>query len=190
MRFRNVAAAGLAATVVVTLTGCQQDEPSVPLPTAPPATSASPAPTVDEAEAAAMKGVRTAYADYQRVVAAAQNKGDPKAKDLASYVAEPLLGQIRNSIGSMAKAGFVVKGRTESKGDPEITELNLDDRTPTATIEDCIDPSSAVLTSKKTGKPQPAPSGQPPRYLVVSTAKQVSGKWYIDGTKGYWERPC
>jgi hypothetical protein len=186
---RTITAAGLAMAGLVTLAGCQRDEPSVPLPAPPPSGVASVAPTEDPARAAAERDVLTAYAAYREAADAAWIKGDSKAKNLATVVAEPLLGQIRYVIGQHRNAGLIAKGRRVSA--PEVTEVDLTGRTPKAVIDDCMDYSQWSIVVKKTGKPAPRPSVTgPSKFLVTAQAKQVSGRWYIAESQGDPSRPC
>lgn len=175
----------LAAATV--LAGCTDDEPG-PATSAstPPSTAATP--SIDPEAGQARTQILAVYANYQQAVMAASLKGDYQAKALAQYTAEPLLGQTRNSIYQIKQAGLVNKG-TRSWS-PQITDVQLDGASPTATIEDCTDTSKWIVVSRKTNKPVPAPSGRPTKYLVTSTAKKVSGKWYIAESKGDWSRPC
>lgn len=173
----------LAAATV--LAGCTDDNPGTSsLPSSSPSTAASP--SVEAGEARTQ--ILSAYAGYQQAVMAASLKGDHQAKELAQYTAEPLLGQTRNSIYQIKQAGLVNKG--ERRWSPQITDLQLDQATPTATIEDCTDTSTWLVVSRTTGKPAPKPSGRPDKYLVTSTAKKVGGKWYVAESKGDWSRPC
>jgi type IV pilus biogenesis protein CpaD/CtpE len=175
----------LAAAAV--LAGCTDDEPSTSTSSSsPPSPAASP--SVDVEQGQARTQILTVYTGYQQAVMAASLKGDYQAKALAQYTAEPLLGQTRNSIYQIKQAGLVNKG--VRRWSPQITDIQLDGTPPTATIEDCTDTSEWIVVSRKTDKPVPAPSGRPTKYLVTSTAKKVSGKWYIAESKGDWSRPC
>lgn len=186
-RRRAVAAVTCAGALL--LSGCTKDEPARPAP-APTsvAPSAAPSATEDPAKAQARKDVVAVYETYQRVVMAASLKGDSRSKEFAEVIAEPLLGQTRNSIYQLTNAGLVVEG--EKTWSVETVEVDLGGSTPTATIEDCTDISKTKLVIKKTGKPAPTPSGRPSKYLVTSQAKKVSGKWYISEAKSDWSRPC
>jgi hypothetical protein len=182
----RVSTAVLLAAATV-LAGCTDDDPGTPsVPSSSPSTAASPSVDVEAGEARTQ--ILSAYAGYQQAVMAASLKGDHQAKELAQYTAEPLLGQTRNSIYQIKQAGLVNKG--ERRWSPQITDMQLDQPTPTATIEDCTDTSTWLVVSRTTGKPAPTPSGRPDKYLVTSTAKKVGGKWYVAESKGDWNRPC
>ena len=179
--------AAMCLASAMLLAACTTED-SAPTPPASSAPSAAPSASEDAAFKLARAEVLIAYDGYQRAVMAASLKGDYEAKALADFTAEPLLGQTRNSIYQIKQAGLINKG--ERRWSPQVVDLQLDDEPQTAKVEDCTDTSKWIVVVRKTGKPAPAPSGRPTKYLVTSTAKKVSGKWYIAESTGDWERPC
>ena len=185
-RDQNRSGAALCMAALLALSGCTSDPSPAPLPSG--SQSAVPSATQDAADTKARTDVLAAYDGFQRALQAALTSGDYQSKDLVKFTAEPLLGQTRNSIYQLKQAGL--KGKGQRRWSPQVVDLQLEQKTPTATIEDCTDNSKWTVVSTKTGKPMPAPSGRPAKYLVTSTAKKVSGTWYVSEQNGDWARPC
>ncbi|MEU1812978.1 hypothetical protein [Micromonospora aurantiaca (nom. illeg.)] len=173
--------------LLLAVAGCSGDEPA-PEPPGASVTSAAPSPTVDPAEAKARADALAVYAAYRTAYQAAVAKADFRSKDLPKYVAEPLLGQVRNAFSQMNDAGVISRG--ESIWNGQAVDVQLDAEPPVVTIEDCRDTSAVVTVDRKTGKPAPAPSNQAKKYIVVSKAKQVDGTWYVFESTGDRSRTC
>ena len=183
-RFRIAALVLACPAALVSLTACASGTVASPR-EAPPAAR----PTGnDPARAAAEREILAAYDGYQRAVMTASVQGDLQAQQLAGYAADPLLGQTRRSLAKIAGAGLINKGTR--RWSPRITTVQLDQQVASATIEDCTDTIDWLVVQRSTGKPAPAPSGRPRRYLVISAAERLDGRWYIVESTGRWDQPC
>ncbi|MER7780495.1 hypothetical protein ABTZ21_36855 [Streptomyces sp. NPDC096191] len=69
--------------------------------------------------------------------AEAYRTGTDKGTGLERYASLDALGQTRLDLARMKEAGTVVRG--EVGHDPEVTSLDLEAKTPTAKLSDCID---------------------------------------------------
>ncbi|MER8199494.1 hypothetical protein ABTY00_36920 [Streptomyces microflavus] len=181
MTARLTRRAGLCAAVplVLVLTGCGGGDDSAKPSAAPPAAS-SPAPSAsasvdpDEAEKAA---VLASYAAMAREQMKAYRQADAKGTDLEKYATTEALGQIRNDLANMKAAGTVVRG--ELGHEAEVTALDMEAQTPTATLSDCVDLSGYETYDVKAKKAIPLPTQQPLRYVMTATAQRWEGRWMV-----------
>ncbi|MDG4784941.1 hypothetical protein O7626_03165 [Micromonospora sp. WMMD1102] len=159
---------GLGVALCV-LAGCTSDpaEPDV-APTS--ATTAAGTPTPDAVEEGARHDILAAYNGYLEAYVKASATADYRTKELATYVGEPLLGQLLNNLFNMSRSGVHNEGRPTWS--PTVTELRLDANQ--AVIQDCFDSTNWNTVG---GKAQP--TAQAKRYPVVVKAKRVNDKWYV-----------
>ncbi|MFJ3973398.1 hypothetical protein ACIPYR_35365 [Streptomyces parvus] len=177
MTTRHRAGLCAAVTLALALTGCggSDDDPKPVFPTlkaSSPAASASADP-----DAAEKRAVLASYAAMSREQMKAYRKADAKGTDLEKYATTEALGQIRNDLANMKAAGTVVRG--ELGHDAEVTELDMEAQTPTATLSDCVDLSAYETYDVKAKKVIPLPTEQPLRYVMTATAQRWDGRWMV-----------
>ncbi|MFG3323969.1 hypothetical protein ACGF3J_38620 [Streptomyces sp. NPDC048171] len=107
----------------------------------------------------------------------AYRTGTDKGTGLERYATLDALGQTRLDLARMKEAGTVVRG--EIGHDPEVTSLDLEAKTPTAKLSDCIDLSEYQTYDVRAKKVIPLPSEQPLRYIATATAERWDGRWMI-----------
>ncbi|CAH9420361.1 putative secreted protein/lipoprotein [Streptomyces globisporus] len=182
MTARLTRQAGLCAAVplALALTGCGGGGDSAKPSAAPPAASsptatdsASPA----DPDAAEKKAVLASYDAMAREQMKAYRQADAKGTDLEKYATTEALGQIRNDLANMKQAGTVVRG--ELGHDTEVTELDMEAQTPTATLSDCVDLSAYETYDVKAKRVIPLPKEQPLRYVMTATAQRWEGRWMV-----------
>ncbi|MFD4224769.1 hypothetical protein [Streptomyces griseus] len=110
----------------------------------------------------------------------AYRKADAKGTDLERYVTAEALGQFRNDLDRMKAAGTVVRGELGHAG-TEVTGLDMEAQTPTATVRDCMDISKWQTYSTKKDQVLPMPSNQPRRYVATAEAQKWEDGWIIKG---------
>lgn len=166
VRSTFVLAAGL---VLSALAGCDSDPepgPSAPGISVVPTAST----TVDAAEDAARRAILAAYNGYVEAYIKASATADYRTKELATYVGEPLLGQLFNNLFTMSRSGVHNEGRPIWS--PTVTELRLDSGE--AVIQDCFDSTSWNTVGGKV-----PPTTQAKKYPIVVKAKRVNGRWFV-----------
>lgn len=159
---------GLGVALCV-LAGCTAD-PAAPDAAPTGATTAPGTPTPDVVEEGARHDVLAAYNGYLEAYVKASATADYRTKELATYVGEPLLGQLLNNLFNMSRSGVHNEGRPT--WNPTVTELRLDANQ--AVIQDCFDSTNWNTVG---GKAQPTPQAK--KYPVVVKAKRVNDKWYV-----------
>ncbi|MFJ8770235.1 hypothetical protein [Streptomyces clavifer] len=108
----------------------------------------------------------------------AYRQASAEGTELERYATAEALGQFRNDLDRMKAAGTVVRGDL-AHDDTTVTALDLDARTPTATVQDCMDISKWQTYSTKKDQVLPMPSTQPHRYLATATAEKWEDGWII-----------
>ncbi|WP_097870342.1 hypothetical protein [Streptomyces sp. rh34] len=181
MTARTTRWAALCAAVplALALTGCGGGDDGAKPSAAPPAAS-SPAPAASasvDPDAAEKTAVIASYEAMTREQMKAYRKADAKGTDLEKYATTEALGQIRNDLANMKSAGTVVRG--ELGHDAEVTELDMEVQTPTATLSDCVDLSGYETYDVKAKKVIPLPKEQPLRYVMTATAQRWDGRWMV-----------
>ncbi|MGI5213869.1 hypothetical protein [Plantactinospora sp. CA-290183] len=162
-----VTALGVALCV---LAGCTSEPASEPdaKPTSSAVTAATP--TLNTVEEQARHDVLAAYNGYLEAYVKASATADYRTTELATYVGEPLLGQLLNSLFNMSRSGVHNEGRPTWS--PRVTELRLDANQ--AVIQDCFDSTNWNTVGGKA-----KPTAQAKRYPVAVKAKRVNDKWYV-----------
>lgn len=186
--------AGLCAAVplALALTGCGGGGDSAKPSAAPPAPSGSaPAASASPADpdAGEKRAVLASYTAMWTEQMKAYRKADAKGTDLERYVTAEALGQFRNDLDRMKQAGTVVRGDLAHHG-TEVTALDMDAQTPTATVQDCMDISKWQTYSVKKGQVLPMPTEQPLRYVATATAQKWEDGWIITTFTPDGAQPC
>lgn len=117
------------------------------------------------------------YRAMTEAEAEAYRTGTDKGTGLERYATLDALGQTRLDLARMKEAGTVVRG--EVGHDPKVTSLDLEAKTPTAKLSDCIDLSKYQTYDVRAKKVIPLPSEQPLRYTATATAERWDGRWMI-----------
>ncbi|MGW2939825.1 hypothetical protein ACWDA7_51160 [Streptomyces sp. NPDC001156] len=96
---------------------------------------------------------------------------------------------IRNDLDRLKGSGTVVRG--EIGHDPKVTGLDMEAKTPKATLSDCIDLSKYEAYDVKAKKVIPLPTAQPKRYLATAKAERwADGRWMVVDITTQGGRPC
>lgn len=165
--------------LAVALAGCGPDPvewPDDPTPEAPPAPAVSPA---DEAEAATIEEILALLHGFREAEVRAHADPQPPhlaRRQLAGYLADPLLSRTLGTLDAMVRAGVVFEGRPT--WEPTVVELRLDETPPTAAIHDCLDTTGWRSVFQETGNPVPA-DDLPDRYVVRVEAKLFPDGWLL-----------
>lgn len=146
---------------------------------APPVASqapASPSPSTDP-DAAVKTAVLAAYDGMVTEQAKAYRQASAKGTELEKYATLNALSKIELDLAGMKEAGRVVRG--EIGHDAKVAGLDLDTKTPKATLKDCVDLSKYETYDVKAKKVIPLPTNQPMRYVTTATAEQWDGRWLV-----------
>jgi flagellar motor protein MotB len=176
---RGAAALGGALTFALALAGCGGGDgddkpsaaPSTAVPTPTPATSSA------DPQAADKAAVLAAYDAMSVEQAKAYRQASANGTELEKHATLDALGQIRNDLARMKEAGTVVRG--EIGHDAKVTALDIDAKTPKATVSDCVDLSKYETYDTKAKKVIPLPTEQPLRYVMTATVERWDGQWLV-----------
>lgn len=177
---RAVAVYG-AVPLALLLAGCSGSDGGDGKPSAPPVAASSTASSTGAADpdGAERKAVLAAYAAMSAEQAKAYRQADANGTWLEKYATLDALGQIRNDLARMKAAGTIVRG--EIGHDAKVTALDMDAKTPKATLSDCVDLSKYQTYDTKADKVIPLPTQQPLRYVMTATAERWDGQWLVTG---------
>lgn len=186
----GAAALSGAVALVLVLAGCGgdgQDEKPRTMPSpASPTPGAGKSADPQEAEKTA---VLASYSSMWVEQMKAYRKADAKGTDVEKYVTLDALGQFRNDLARMKKAGTVVRGELGHEN-TTVTALDLDAKTPKATLSDCVDLSKWETYSTKRDEAIPLPKNQPRRYVATATAEKWPNGWMVTTFRPHGERSC
>lgn len=107
-------------------------------------------------------------------------------EDLATYVGDPLRGQMLAALGQMQHNGVAYRGKPVLH--PKVTAIRRGDPD-TATIVDCVDASGWKPVYTRNGKSAAAPEGAK-RYPHTLTAQLYQGRWLITQATVDRSRTC
>jgi len=146
-------------------------------PQTPPPSSAgeSPISTVSAEQAEAAAGALAAYNQFREYQVKAMTSGKNSRDEMVGFTGEPLLGTSLHALDSQARNGITFAGRPAWS--PKASAVDLTKNPPIVTIDDCFDTTG--FTPVKNGKPVPAASGTPTRFIVIVKVKKVDGRWYV-----------
>ncbi|WP_406396485.1 hypothetical protein [Streptomyces sp. NBC_00887] len=153
--------------------------------TAPPAVSASP-PDPDAADKTAVLASYTAMWVEQMK---AYRKASPDGTKLDDYATLDALSAFERDLAHMKKSGTIGTGQLGHE--PEVAELDMEAKIPTATVEDCIDLSKWKAERTPSGEVVPLPTAQPLRYVATATVERWDNeRWMVTAYKPDGSRSC
>lgn len=94
-----------------------------------------------------------------------------------------------NELARMRTAGAVVRGELGHEN-TAASALDLDAKTPKATLSDRMDISRRQTYSTKNHKVPAMPTIQPLRYVATATPECFGGRWMMTTSKPIGEQPC
>jgi hypothetical protein len=178
----------VALVVALLGAGCSSNSRKPAAPASSAVSTPSPTPSTSAEETQARGSVLAAYNGFREAHVAASNAGDVKGGDLAKYVADPLLAELKVELYQRSVQGLVTTGRPTWNA--RVTKVNVSSRPFTVEIEDCFDTTNWKTVDKKTGKDAAVP-GQAKKYVVTAEAALYDdGRWLIYKGRAVRERPC
>jgi hypothetical protein len=174
----------VAGVLGVVIWRTANSDDTVVLPPLATATGTASSEPIDDASTRAI----AAYNGYwDTFVKAAANPAAP-TPDLATYVADPLLTELRLTLRQIRDQGIVYKGRPTSS--PRATSSNTTTAPFSVAIEDCFDSTDWVPVYSANGQSAAAP-GQASRYVITSTMKLFDANgWLVVETAADRGRAC
>jgi hypothetical protein len=140
--------------------------------------------TLDAAEAEAATEVQStlaAYRDAATGVYADPPPLDEAKRQLQTYLADPLLTVTLLELDLMRSRGLTRTGAPASES--TVTEIQLDQTPPTATMRECLDSTGWPVTDQAgtelteiSGLPAWA---TPQRHVLIVTARLLDGRWLL-----------
>ncbi|MFH8736809.1 hypothetical protein [Streptomyces sp. NPDC017964] len=180
-----------ALGAVLMISGCGSsdggDKPSAKSPATTPAPSKSSAKADPEAaeKASVLDSYRRMWAEQMK----AYRKADAKGTDLTKYASLDALGKFRLDLAHMRKYNTVIRGELGHE-DTKVSALDMNAKTPKATVTDCVDLSDWQTYDVKAKKVIPLPSNQPMRYMATAKAERWNGHWMVTDYTPDGERKC
>lgn len=168
----------VALTGALVLAGCGEDPVEWPEDPPPPTSTLGPA------EAAAVDDILSVLEAYREATVAVH--ADPPAPadaktQLAGYLADPLLTVTLLELDLMRSRGLTRTGAPASES--TVTEIQLDQTPPTATMRECLDSTGWPVTDQAgtelteiSGLPAWA---TPQRHVLIVTARLLDGRWLL-----------
>ncbi|QBR04674.1 hypothetical protein D7Y56_01280 (plasmid) [Streptomyces sp. S501] len=184
----GVMALATAVVLSLALTGCgggDDAKPSVTTTAASSASAVSASPA--DPDAAEKAAVLASYTSMWVEQMKAYRVASPDGTKLDDFATLDALSAFERDLAHMKKNHTVIRG--ELGHQPEVTDLDVDAKLPTATVEDCIDLSKWQTLDTKTNKPIPLPTAQPLRYVATATVERWDdNRWMVteyqpDGTR-------
>ncbi|WP_415954404.1 hypothetical protein [Streptomyces sp. KLOTTS4A1] len=163
----------LGASLVV---GCSKDtEPSSGATTStPPAPTAS-APT--DPDAAEKKALKKVYAKFWEAQAEAYAKGSSKGTNLNDYATTDALVAAESDLLDLQQQGIVTRGKPTST--VSRVSVDMDRKTPSGRLTDCLDTEGWTFHYKDTGKQVPRSDKRILRYIAEVEAEKWGKQWMI-----------
>lgn len=187
-RRRRAAAAVLVVLAAATAAGCDRDGGGGKPPVNSTSATASVSPSVNAEEAAARTAALAAYNGYREAFIKASATADTNSAELAKYVADPLLTELRLDLQIKRDQGLVTTGRPVWNA--TVSAANVSVRPFTVQIDDCFDATNWPTVHKANGQPAGVP-GQNKKYRVIAEATLYDdGRWLINSSRAERERPC
>ncbi|MFD9789127.1 hypothetical protein ACFWXZ_34770 [[Kitasatospora] papulosa] len=112
----------------------------------------------------------------------------PDGTKLDDYATLDALSAFERDLAHMKKSGTIGTGQLGHE--PEVAELYMEAKIPTATVEDCID-LSKWKAERTTGEPIPLPTAQPLRYVATATVERWdNNRWMVTAYKPDGNQTC
>lgn len=180
MRAAHAPRRGWAVALIGALALASCGEEPVEWPEDPP----PPTSTLTPAEAAAVDEILSLL-DAYRAAAVAIHADPPAPADakqqLTDYLADPLLTVTLLELDLMRSRGLTRTGAPASES--TVTEIQLDQTPPTATMRECLDSTGWPVTDQAgtelteiSGLPAWA---TPQRHVLIVTARLLDGRWLL-----------
>ncbi|MGR3938460.1 hypothetical protein [Streptomyces sp. BRA346] len=177
---RRPALAALAGAALF-VSGCgedgQADDGAKPSGTAASSSAPESSPPAADPQQAAKKEVLGAYGHFWDEQVKAYAKADSTGTELTRYATGNALSRAESDLTSLKRAGNVLTGKPAH--DAQVTDLDLERKVPSATLNDCLDVSDWKTKNRKTGKTVPAPKGQLKKYAAAVKAEKWGKQWKI-----------
>ncbi|MBQ1036284.1 hypothetical protein ACGFIP_19405 [Micromonospora zamorensis] len=184
-QLRRAAICLLAVVAAVPVTACASGQESVGRPAAAREDGQRADP--DAERRAAEKAALDAYSGYLAASRTASGRSDPRAPELARYLADPLLSRVQLSIRDAKEHGAMRTGTVKS--DPTVTAVSLDAKPATVEIQDCLDTTGYRLVYAKDKRVVPGSGGG--KHLSTATATRYpDGRWLINYGATHRDQPC
>lgn len=178
-RQKRVAALCGGVALALGLSGCGGGDGDGKPSAAPSAAASTPGAAKASADPQAVEkaAVLAVYEAMSAEQAKAYKVASAKGTQLEKYATLNALSKVELDLARMKQAGTVVRG--EIGHDAKVTALDMDAKTPKATLSDCVDLSKYETYDTKAGKVIPLPTEQPLRYVATVTAERWDGRWMV-----------
>ncbi|MEO3775023.1 hypothetical protein [Micromonospora sp. B9E7] len=184
-QLRRAAICLLAVMAAAPLTACASGQESVERPAAAREEERRTDPEIERQ--AAEKAALDAYSGYLAASRTASGRSDPRAPELARYLADPLLTRVQLSIRDAKEHGAMRTGTVKS--DPTVIAVSLDAKPATVEIQDCLDTTGYRLVYAKDKRVVPGSGGG--RHFSTATATRYpDGRWLINSGTTHRDQPC
>lgn len=175
-RFKNSAfmlfVVGCTALTVTSCSGASDAPKASPTPsTARPTVSADPAET-------AKKDAIATYQSYWKEVEKLYADRSGKDTKLKQYAASAALKNVESDAKSAHDHNRIHIGQV-TVGNPTVTDLDLNGKTPRATLSSCLDISRWEVVDANTKKPVSLPSNRLTKYVIQSQVERWPGGWRV-----------
>ncbi|WP_026322119.1 hypothetical protein [Salinispora fenicalii] len=139
------------------------------------------------AERNARKAALAAYSGYLAVAQEASGDSDPHHPELTTYLADPLLTQVRFTIRTAKEHGAIRIGILRS--DPVVTAVDVASVPAIVEIQDCLDATDWRLVYAEDERV--VPGSQSTRHLAtVTVSRYPDGRWLVNTGAAHEDQPC
>lgn len=164
--------AGCATLAVTSCSGASDHPKASPTPSATQPTKAA-----DPTETAKKDAIST-YQTYWKEVAKLYADRSGKSANLKKYAASAALKNVESDAKNAHDHNRIHIGQV-TVGNPTVTELDLKNTTPRATLSSCLDISRWQVVDAKTKKPLSLPSDRLTKYVIKSEVERWPGGWRV-----------
>ncbi|MFD0327078.1 hypothetical protein ACFQZC_38335 [Streptacidiphilus monticola] len=139
-----------------------------------PSASSSPSLSADP-QAAVKASILATYRGFWDTQIQAYAQASTKGVQMEKFMRGQADGAVRQTVDAYAKQHLVMRGRPQLS--PRVTALNMNAKTPTATITDCVDTTNYITYNSDTGKP--AATDHQYRHPWTVQAQLLGTQWWI-----------
>lgn len=161
------------ATLAVTSCSSASDDPKA----SPTPSAAQPTKSADPTETAKKDAVTTYQAYWKEVEKLYADRSGKSAK-LKQYAASAALKNVELDAKNTHEQNRIHTGDV-TVGNPTVTDLDLNGKTPRATLSSCLDVSRWKVVDAKTKKPLSLPSNRLTKYVIKSEIERWPGGWRV-----------